>query len=574
MSFGDGNNLASNDGSMLPFTFPLRGIAETWGRAEQPEGTTPDCLNVMPYDLTGRARGGTRPGTYKCGTSTYGGGGTNDANSQWLGQITVEVGTNSAYVPHVSYGLIQPALRYATRTQMSAGRAEFLVLISGGQAYYGTASSALTLIGGAGVKVDRDALVSAATLDGMMYLVDGTTNICKIDFTVDPPLWATYNGATAGGTSPASTQPRLCCIYRKRLIVGGGLGDSQPENFYAARVGDPSDWNYRAPDPGGAFAGNASKGGQPGEPLTALVPLSDDQLLIGCDRSIWLMNGDIADGGQINVLTRGVGMVNQTAACFDPGGNLFFVGTNGYYKMHRGGLAIEPLSDELYPSWFQQPQISAATICIYDKERHGSWIFRTPVPQTTNATPVHLFYDHREKGFFPQQLPLTHGPTVAHLYEHAGNTIARELLYSGYASAGGTNKVELYSFAGTSATDAGTAISSYVWYGPLRPSGSLDRESMLLACTFTLGEAPTGLTSSSQSVTYTLQSGKSAFQAYNAPGFSATGTFATTSGRQSKVRARIRGETFMLKLANSTNNKFWNVDEIGAAFAPGAQVRV
>src|SRR5439155_22158719 len=133
-----------------------------------------------------------------------------------------------------------------------------------GQAYFGTWSASLTLIGGAGVKVDRDALVSAATLDGKMYLVDGSTNICLIDFTVDPPVWATFSGTTNGGISPQSTKPRVCCVYRKRLVVGAGLADNQPENFYASRLGDPTDWNYAKPDPGSAWAGNASKGGQPG----------------------------------------------------------------------------------------------------------------------------------------------------------------------------------------------------------------------------------------------------------------------------------------------------------------------
>ncbi len=43
--------------------FPLRGVDENWAFGRQPEGTTPDALNVVPFDtLDSRARGGQRWG--------------------------------------------------------------------------------------------------------------------------------------------------------------------------------------------------------------------------------------------------------------------------------------------------------------------------------------------------------------------------------------------------------------------------------------------------------------------------------------------------------------------------------
>ncbi len=46
--------------------FPLRGLNENWAFGRQPEGTTPDCSNVIPFDaLDSRARGGQRWGTSK-----------------------------------------------------------------------------------------------------------------------------------------------------------------------------------------------------------------------------------------------------------------------------------------------------------------------------------------------------------------------------------------------------------------------------------------------------------------------------------------------------------------------------
>ena len=46
--------------------FPLKGVSEASSYGKQPEGTTPDALNVRGYDpRTGRARGAQRSGTVK-----------------------------------------------------------------------------------------------------------------------------------------------------------------------------------------------------------------------------------------------------------------------------------------------------------------------------------------------------------------------------------------------------------------------------------------------------------------------------------------------------------------------------
>ena len=58
------------------FSFPVKGYDENWAYKAQPEGTTPDCLNVRPYDVIAqRLRGGSRPGLSK-----YVAGAINGAN--------------------------------------------------------------------------------------------------------------------------------------------------------------------------------------------------------------------------------------------------------------------------------------------------------------------------------------------------------------------------------------------------------------------------------------------------------------------------------------------------------------
>jgi len=58
----------------LELIFPLRGINDNWAFGRQPEGTTPDCLNVVPFDpLDSRARGGQRWGLSKYITDAFNG---------------------------------------------------------------------------------------------------------------------------------------------------------------------------------------------------------------------------------------------------------------------------------------------------------------------------------------------------------------------------------------------------------------------------------------------------------------------------------------------------------------------
>lgn len=59
----------------VEFHFPLGGKNENWARDKQPPLTTPDCLNVWPYDRGGRARGAQRPGLAKLFTTPLGGTG-------------------------------------------------------------------------------------------------------------------------------------------------------------------------------------------------------------------------------------------------------------------------------------------------------------------------------------------------------------------------------------------------------------------------------------------------------------------------------------------------------------------
>lgn len=72
--------------------FPFKGYNEGTAHRQQPEGTTPDCLNVRPYDVSKeRLRGGQRPGTTKYITDAV-----NGSNAiQGMHQVTTALDPDS-----------------------------------------------------------------------------------------------------------------------------------------------------------------------------------------------------------------------------------------------------------------------------------------------------------------------------------------------------------------------------------------------------------------------------------------------------------------------------------------------
>jgi hypothetical protein len=550
-------NIASIPLDLLPsqpFVFPIKGINHDWARVSQLPGTTVDCMNVMAYDLAGRARGGVRPGISIAATNSFGAGGTGTTFMQCMNICNVIQGTGSLdYTLSYRDGFTFVIPRDPT----SPSYAQFITVIAGGNVYSGTTLTSIAAVTGGTVRAS--VFVSAAVIDGRMYLTDGGA-LKAVDMTVTPPVFTTY--AASGGTVPAN--PSFCCVYRKRLVVyGDGSAGGASQNFYASRVGAPNDWDYGKTDPAAAWTANASKTGQPGEPVNVLVPLGDDAMVIGCDRSIWLMNGDIQDGGRIDVLTRGIGMTQ--AFCFDPPGNLYFLASNGFYRISRGTFIIADLSIDKYQQYFTQPPAGGlvAKTLVYDKQLHGIWIF---VTNFAVGLSVHLFYDLRTQGFFPQQFPDTMGPARSILYDPAG--ISSSVLLGGLSTNG---TATLYKIDPTVATDNGGAISSYVWLGPVRP-GTIQRGAKMIAVDFVLGDTPAGFIDANFQCSYSIQAGNNALAAMVAPDETRAGTF-TTPGRQTTVRCRQRGDSFMVRISNTSAGKLWSLEEVAAQFAPGGRVR-
>src|SRR6202020_709199 len=90
-----------------------------------------------------------------------------------------------------------------------------------------------------------------------------------------------------------------------------------------------------------AVAGNNSTVGVVGDVVTALIPYSDDLLIFGGDHTIYIMTGDPAAGGQIDLVSDAIGMAFGIPWCKDPYGTVyFFSNRTGIYTLVPGQAPV------------------------------------------------------------------------------------------------------------------------------------------------------------------------------------------------------------------------------------------
>ena len=157
---------------------------------------------------------------------------------------------------------------------------------------------------------------------------------------------STSIAAGAAGNIPVTygIPPLNCtcaCNYRGRLWLAG-----PGEVWYASRVLDPTDWDFGA-SPGDvqrAVSSTTSTTGGLGGPITALIPQSDQYLIISSMDSMWILNGDPAYGGQFQSLSRNIGCIQDDAWTNMPDGSVVFMSKDGIYSLAAGQSYPQPVS--------------------------------------------------------------------------------------------------------------------------------------------------------------------------------------------------------------------------------------
>lgn len=350
-----------------------------------------------------------------------------------------------------------------------------------------------------------------------------------------------------------SNYPRLIALWRGRALLSGI--EDEPFNVFMSKATDPFDFEYGASPRTEtmAVALNLEEAGAQPDIVTAMIPWTDEILVLGCEHTINILRGDPAAGGQRDVLSEGTGIVWGDAWAIDDEETIYFFGNNGVYRL-AWGTRPTSLTDGRLDAVMNAVDHSTHVVRLaWDFFYKGLHVFVTP---STSASTLHYYWDRRTDSWWIDQYPDDHGPTaVAAVNGDAPSD--RALLLGGFDG-------YVRQQAPSSFTDDGTAIESYVIYPPVRITGN-SNDILGVRLMMALAELTTNLD-------WEVRVGNSPEEAFNA-GARESGTF-TSGGRRNDIRHRVRGNSLCLKVGNSTSAKTWGIEDITMEVAVAGRTRV
>ncbi len=274
---------------------------------------------------------------------------------------------------------------------------------------------------------------------------------------------STGNGSyTSGGTCVirrVGSRCSLMCVWGGRIVMSGLATD--PNNIFMSAVGDPFDWNY-SPDVQTvqqAVAGNVTSGyGKNIDIVTALIPYTDDVLLIGGTHSIRKFLGNPAEGG-INVsVTDITGIAFGSAWCQSPEGIIYFFGSRGgVYKMDPENGIPTRLTALTIDERLADLDLSTNTVTLrWDDRAMAVRVYVTPNNSTATT---HYVWDVRNEAWWPFEY------ANANYNPHAVCVLAgdrsEDRVILEYGKDGYIRTVDP-----DSTSDDGQPIESYIYLGP------------------------------------------------------------------------------------------------------------
>lgn len=351
-----------------------------------------------------------------------------------------------------------------TATVNPTARETRLVAVAGGTVKRSdTALTSFTTVSSGSGALRANGAIAASEAFQKLFFVDGIyANYQYLDF-ADNTLKDWTSALTAGslpqGATDTTKGASIIATYRGRIVLSGLKED--PQNWFMSVSGDPFDFDYSpaTSSPTQAVAGNNSDVGLLGDVITCLAPYQDDVLIMGGANSLWLMRGDPASGGQIDSVSRDIGVVGAEAWCFDTVGNFYFFGRNGLYRL-EAGFGSQPvlISRNKLDKAFSDINVATNFIrLVYDPIWQGVHIFVTPTSEPVSGSTCY-FWDERNDAFWPDQYPASVGPTAVALYR-SDNPEETGVMFGGWDG-------YVRQFDSDATADDGTAITSYVRFAP------------------------------------------------------------------------------------------------------------
>lgn len=191
---------------------------------------------------------------------------------------------------------------------------------------------------------------------------------------------------------------KLMTTYRGRLVIAAD--PNEPHNWYMSASNDAYNWDFfpTVPTSTQAIAGNAPvRAGLSPDIVTALIPAKDDTLIIGGDRSINMLSGDPAQGGQIDLISETRGIAFGSPWAKDPEERIYFFGSKGgvYVTVPSPGATPQRLSVDWIERRLQDVDLSTHRIEM-EWDWRGEGLFIAQVPYGAGGSIVqHWFWEQK-----------------------------------------------------------------------------------------------------------------------------------------------------------------------------------
>ncbi len=520
--------------------FPKAGLDVSMAYSAQPNRplpidgsyarTTAMGINVRAFDaLTSRNRGGSRVGLKKYVPVQPG-------NILWITQQLDSITTTTE-------SPMQPSQSGRVVTLVAVSQGNIFTTSVGGttwtQALQAVSMSALPPLNVSG-------LVYSSANNQQLWFVDGTHYVVYSPAT---NTWAPW--VATQGTMPADSAgntARLIVTWRGRTVVSGLIGD--PQNWFMSAVSDPQNWNYNPITfiPSQAIAGNNSPLGFIGDVVTTMIPYTDDVLVFGGDHTIYMMQGDPAAGGQIDLVSDAIGMAWGIPWTKDPYGNIYFVSNKtGIYTLVPGQQP-QRISQPIEQLLHQIDTGNYGIRLLWSDRFQGLHVFITALLAPSPA--IHFFYELRTGAWWQDIFANNnHNPLCCVTLDgnNPGDRVPLIGSWDGYVRS-----------VDSLTDDDGTPINSAVLIGPLL-TPNLD-DMMLYELQAILGET-------SATVTYAVYVGSSAERALSTQPV-VTGVW--QPGRNLATFVRRAGHAIYVQLASSSP---WAMEAVRARLGTLGKVR-
>ncbi len=290
--------------SQLTIKPPLAGIVRSRGFQSQPPFSCREAENFWPqYALTGAETVAVRPPL-----------------DQWISVATHPVNL----------------LCRVNGTNSSTPQRTFVAGING--TLHRWTGSALQAVGGSGT-IPTGRAAFAAAFEQKVYIPASTSLV------YDYPTNVLSTWAASSGTLPADM--RILVFW-----AGGLWGSARPDTphiVYGCASGNPLNWDFNGETATSAFATIGDNAGLISDPVTALIPVSGDTMLVSTPDAIYAWRGHPRRGGVADVLNTSVGVRGQGAWTQGPDGSIFAITNKGLVAI-QGGQAVQLISADRLPN--------------------------------------------------------------------------------------------------------------------------------------------------------------------------------------------------------------------------------